>query len=326
VNVVGAGSFAQRILIPGLQRAGFTLGAIASAKGLSAKAVGERFGFVSTVSPEEALVDPSASVVAIATRHSSHADLAAAALRAGKAVFLEKPPCLTAAELDALRSARTESGQLLRVGFNRRHAPLAIAMREHVRRPSGAIELLYRVNAGQLPSDHWLKDEQDEGGRLLGEGCHFVDFACWLIGARPSSVTCVPSIDRSREPSSVESFTIALGFPDGSLATIVYAVRGAPGLGKEYVEAHAGGASACLDDYRTLITHDGRRRHRRRQGKQDKGHFGQFSAFQSDLAGTSTPELDPLESMAATLEAYDSMRSRTLSTSESSSHRNGNAA
>jgi predicted dehydrogenase/threonine dehydrogenase-like Zn-dependent dehydrogenase len=305
VNVIGAGSFAQRILIPGLRKAGFTLGAVASSRGLSAKGAGERFQFPRAVSPEEAVSDPAAGLVATATRHASHAALAEAALRAGKAVFVEKPPCVNLGELAALRAARADTGGRLDVGFNRRHAPLAIAFRDHVRKADSPIELIYRVNAGALAPTHWLNDPEDGGGRLLGEGCHFVDFACWLIGACPVTVACVPGLDRDRRAALPESFTLALGFANGSIATILYAVRGAEGLGKEYVEAHSGGLSACLDDYRRLATYDGQRRATRRQREQDKGHFRQFAALKS---GSSSGDFDPLDSMAVTLEAYDSMR------------------
>jgi predicted dehydrogenase len=293
VNVIGAGSFAQRILIPGLRKAGFRLGAVASAKGLSAKAAADRFGFARTAGVEEAIADPEAGLVAIATRHASHASLAEAALRAGKAVFVEKPPCLTFEELGALRAARAETDQPLFVGFNRRHAPLAIALRDHVREPGAPVELLYRVNAGPLPSDHWLADLADGGGRLLGEGCHFVDFACWVVGAPPVAIAC----------TSAGRFALSLGFPDGSVATILYAVGGADGLAKEYVEAHAGGRSACLDDFRALSLHGGPRRRSRRRGKQDKGHLAQFAALLSDGGSSRGADVDPLDSMASTLEA-----------------------
>jgi predicted dehydrogenase/threonine dehydrogenase-like Zn-dependent dehydrogenase len=305
VNVIGAGSFAQRILIPGLRKAGFTLGAVASSRGLSAKGAGERFEFSRTVSPEEALADPGAGLIAIATRHASHAGLVEGALRADKAVFVEKPPCLSQVELAALRAARADSGRRLDVGFNRRHAPLARAVRDHVLHGAEPIELIYRVNAGRLPPAHWLNDPEDGGGRLLGEGCHFVDFACWLIGSSPATVACVSG---SRQATFAESFAISLGFPNGSIATISYAVGGAERLGKEYVEAHSGGRSACLDDYRTLTTYDGKRRHTRREREQDKGHFRQFVALASDLEVSPAGEFDPLDSMAATLAAYDSMR------------------
>jgi predicted dehydrogenase len=304
-NVVGAGSFAQRVLIPRLSAAGFALGSVASARGLSARSVADRFGFQRAVTPDEAIEDGDAELVAIASRHSSHARLAAQALSAGKAVFVEKPPCLSWDELDLLLTARADSGRPLFVGFNRRHAPLALSLRDHIARGQGPIELLYRVNAGRLPPHHWLDDPQDGGGRLLGEGCHFIDFACWLVGSLPTSVAATPGVLSGSGPS--EAFAATLGFDDGSVATILYCSGGASDLGKEYVEAHAGGRSGCIDDYRMLTLYDGRRRRKVRTGKRDKGHSDQFRAI---ATGATAPgaDLDPLSSFAVTLRAHDAMR------------------
>lgn len=309
-SVIGAGSFAQRVLIPGLKQAGFELHAIASARGLSAKASADRFGFARTLRPEEAIADPESGLVAIATRHASHATLAEAALRAGKPVFVEKPPCLSQEELAALRAARAASAQPLYVGFNRRHAPLAIELREHVRAADAPIELLYRVNADRLGPDHWLNDPDEGGGRLLGEGCHFVDFACWLVGDRPVRTGCVLAVG----PGEPESFAVTLGFANGSVASILYAVGGASGVAKEHVEAHSAGRSGRLDDYRRLFLHQGQRKRTTRQRRQDKGHSAQFAAILSTTTTTvHALEPDPLASMAATLGALEVARSGAAS-------------
>jgi predicted dehydrogenase len=308
VNVVGAGSFAQRVLVPNLKRAGFRLGAVASARGLTAKAAADRFGFGAVTTADEALSDPAADLVAIATRHASHAALVEAALRAGKAVFVEKPPCLTDAELHSLRTARAETGGPLFVGFNRRHAPFTFALREHVRETRAPIELLYRVNAEPLPPGHWLCDPDDGGGRLLGEGCHFIDFARWVIGADPVAVAAVAAGAPAGSLASAESFSIVLRFVDGSLATILYGAAGSRAIAKEYVEAHAGRRSATIDDYRTLALYGHRGRPTRRTAKQDKGHRAQFAALIDELASPSRPELDPLDSMQTTLEAQAAVR------------------
>ena len=296
-NVIGAGSFAQRVLIPGLQRAGFELRAAASARGLSARAAKDRFGFDRAVTPSEAIEDPGAGFVAIATRHSSHAELAVAALRAGKAVFVEKPPALTNAELLRLRQARADCGGPLFVGFNRRFAPLARQLRDHVRAPATPIELLFRVSAGPLPPDHWLLDP-DGGGRLLGEGCHFIDFACWVVGAPVANVSC--SIGREPDTPLVarQGFSACLQFTDGSSATIVYTARGASALTKEYVEVHAAGRSALLDDFRSLKLLKGGRTDRRRGRSQDKGHRAQLIHLHAALSGRAAGS-EPIRSRAS---------------------------
>ena len=306
-TVVGAGSFASRILIPGLQSAGFSLVSVASANGLSARAAADRFGFARAVGVEEAVADPDAGLAVIATRHNSHADLAAAALTAGKHVFVEKPPCLTVEQLELLRAAELRSGRVLAVGFNRRHAPLAEALRTHVAGRGVPVEVLVRVNAGPLPGDHWLNDPDEGGGRLLGEGCHFVDLACWLVGALPKRVLCSLRPTEGLPPAAAQTFSVTLDFADGSLATILYGAGGAAGLGKEHGEAHGGGRSAVLDDFRSLTLYDGKRNRRQRTRRQDKGHSAQLVHLRRLIEGdvdATTPS--PLDTMAATLAALRS--------------------
>lgn len=302
VGVIGAGSFAQRVLIPSLRDAGFRLHSVASAGGLSATSAVERFGFAQAVAPDALLAEPAIGLVVVATRHGSHATLAAAALRAGKAVFVEKPPSTTLIGLAELRDARNESGLPLVVGFNRRYAPLALEFRRHVRDIPGPIELLYRVNAGPLPDDHWLYDPGDGGGRLVGEGCHFVDFICWVVGALPTSVSAVVQPRPGQTLASAQAFTIGLEFEDGSLGTILYQGNGAVALPKEYAEAHGGGRSALLRDFGALELIDGRRRRRLRNRRGDKGYRAQFERLRRLLAAeTDEDRPDPLDTMAATL-------------------------
>jgi predicted dehydrogenase/threonine dehydrogenase-like Zn-dependent dehydrogenase len=310
VGVIGAGSFAQRILIPALADSGFELVSVASAAGLSARAAADRFSFSSAVTATEVIDNPQIGLVVIATRHSSHASLAAAALRAGKAVFVEKPPCLNPVELRELRAASWESGRPLAVGFNRRHAPLARALREHVG-GHGPVNLIYRVKPDSLPPDHWLLDP-DEGGQLVGEGCHFVDLACWIAGALPDRVSCTMQADLQGSQPAGQRFTVTLQFGDGSLATINYGSAGADAVGKEHLEVHSGDRSALLDDFRRLTLYSGRRQEQKRARSRDKGHFAQIAHLRSVIEGrVSNDPLDPLDTMQVTLAALASVRSGT---------------
>jgi predicted dehydrogenase len=309
VGVIGAGSFAQRILIPGLKEAGFDLVSVASEGGVSAQAAAERFGFGRAATVDEVIGDATVDLIAIATRHSSHARLAAAALRAGKSVFVEKPPCLSFDELKDLRAASQESDRLLMVGFNRRHAPLAKLLREELSDQPDPLSAVYRVSAGALPADHWLNDIDEGGGRLLGEGCHFVDFACLLAGSLPERLSCSAGNAYGQFRSATNSFTIVMDFPGGSSVTIIYTPAGSPDVGKEYAEAHAGATSLLLDDFRSLEVHrDGRARRIRRRGH-DKGHAAQFEQLRRVLSRVDSPDdLDPLDTMAWTLRAAASAR------------------
>ena len=298
VGVIGAGSFSRRLMIPGLRSAGFALAAVASGNGLSAVEAQRQFKFEHVGTPEEVLDDRALDVVAIASRHSTHADYAIRALERGKAVFVEKPPALTQIELDRLEDA--SRGKILQVGFNRRFAPLALAMRQHISQPGGPVELLYRVAAGQLPDDHWLNDVEEGGGRFLGEGCHFVDFCCWFMGGLPEHVQA--SVAPSPQPVPLAArFSITMTFSGGSLATIVYGSEAASSTGKELAEAHSNGRSARLDDYRRLELSGSGRKQVLRHRRPDKGHAAQFLAFRQALAGDRTEGPSPLDTMATTL-------------------------
>ncbi len=284
-GLIGTGNFAQGTVAPGLQRAGFRLAAVSSASGRSAHAAKDQFAVDRLLSPDEILADPSIEVVAIVTRHATHAAYATAALKAGKAVFVEKPACLTWDELDELKDAAADGPPLL-VGFNRRYAPLARSMRDHVAGRDHPVELLCRVNAGPLPEDHWLNDPDEGGGRLVGEGCHFIDFACWFVGALPRRVSTMMRAAPGEPLAAAQSFSVALDFEDGSIATILYGSGGATGLGKEYFEAHAGGRSAVLDDFTALVTYDGRRKQTKKGKGRDKGHDAQFRYLRELVNGS----------------------------------------
>jgi predicted dehydrogenase len=305
-GVIGAGSFAQRIMIPGLRRAGLNLASVASASGLSARAAADRFGFERSTTVDELISDPAVGLIAIATRHDSHAPLATAALEAGKLVFVEKPPCLSRAELADLRDAAAAAEWPLIVGFNRRHAPAAELLRQTAASRLGPLELLYRVNAGTLPPEHWLNDLEQGGGRLVGEGCHFIDFACWALGDLPERVSCLLRRSPEQPPAAAQGFTVIMEFADGSLATVVYDAGGSSALPKESIEAHFDGQSIVIDDFRDLFSYEGRKR-RRQRGVRGKGHPEQFQHLGEVARGEGTPTTpDPLDTMAVTLAALES--------------------
>ena len=105
VGLIGAGSFAQRILLPGLVEAGFAFASVASGSGLSARSAAERFPFARTVRPDEVIDDPDADVVAIATRHATHA-----AVRRARAARRQGGLRREAAVPDLGRAGRPEAG------------------------------------------------------------------------------------------------------------------------------------------------------------------------------------------------------------------------
>ncbi|HEY5397129.1 MAG TPA: bi-domain-containing oxidoreductase [Trebonia sp.] len=293
VGLVGAGAFAIGTLLPALRAAGFRrLAAVGSAGGLSAARAAQRHGFEKAAAGADAvLADPDVTVAVIATPHDTHAVLAVAALTAGRHVWCEKPVALTEDELDAVRAAWRESGRVLAIGFNRRWSPAVAAARRALAGVAAPKLVVYRVAAGPVPENHWYRDRR-QGGRLLGEVCHFVDTAQALVGASIEDVTALAG-GGHRGPA--DDAVVALRFADGSLATIGYG-SAVPSAGKEWIEVHAGEHRIVIDDFRS-VTADGRRLWK---GRQDKGHDALAAAFR--LAVTGAADL-PTEDMLATTRA-----------------------
>ena len=225
IGWAGAGAFSTGTLLPAFRAAGFgRFVAIASASGLSARRAAERHDFEKAVPGADALIsDPDVEVVVVATPHDTHADLTARALAAGRHVWCEKPLALTLDELDAVEKAWRGSGRQLAVGFNRRWSPAVLAAQRALAGVAATKLVVYRVAAGPVPDGHWYHDRR-QGGRLLGEVCHFVDTAQALVGAPIEDVTALPGGGGAGVVHG-DDVAVSLRFADGSLAASRTAVR-----------------------------------------------------------------------------------------------------
>ena len=305
VGIFGAGRFARGVLLPHLAGLpGVRLAGVCTRSGRGARDAAGRFGCaVATSDPARLLDDPDIDAVVVATRHASHAELAAAALRAGKHVFVEKPLCLSESELGAVERALDDARAAgrepcLTVGFNRRFSPHARAVRAAFaeRGESRApMVVTYRVNAGPTPAGSWLADPR-EGGRLIGEGCHFVDFCSAVIGAEPLEVTAGGLAPAGGGGAAGDTVVVTVRYAGGSLATIQYVTVGHPDLPKERCEVSAGGRTAVVDDFRVTRFHGGGRNVR---GRQAKGFAETLRAF-LDACRDGGPWPIPWRSLAAT--------------------------
>jgi predicted dehydrogenase len=300
-GVIGTGAFAQRVLMPALLRAGFKIRSTASSGGTSAAIAAERAGAeVATSSVNEVLRDPAIGTVFIATRHDTHGALALSALEAGKHVFVEKPLALAEDELDRLEAAAAASDRLLTVGFNRRFAPLTRELRAATAGRAGPLSLVITVNAGAIPRDHWTQHPQMGGGRIAGEGCHFIDLARALVGAAISGGSATAAAARGVRIDDITH--IVLEFEDGSTAAIHYLASGARSFPKERVEAFADGRTFVIDNWRRMRSFGsggspgvrrGLRRLLRPAARQDKGHDAEVEQWYRAVTG-SAPAPIPL--------------------------------
>jgi predicted dehydrogenase/threonine dehydrogenase-like Zn-dependent dehydrogenase len=300
VGFVGAGNFARAMLLPRFQKlAGVSLAGVSTASGINARAVGDRFGFsYATTDTPALLADPAVQAVVIATRHASHARFAAQALRAGKAVFVEKPLALDEEGLQEVLAAQAESGGVLAVGFNRRFSPLSLAVKEAF--IAGLpLALNYRVNAGAIPRESWVHDPEEGGGRIIGEVCHFVDLLQYLSGEDPVEVSAQAL--GGPEGGLHDTVAITLRFSRGSVANLSYFATGDRSFPKERLEVFGGGTLAVLDDFREVLISRGGKRTRVKKLAQEKGFDQEVAAFVQAARGGGLPI--PLASLVATTRA-----------------------
>lgn len=311
--LIGAGSFATSTIVPGLVKAGLKPAAVASGSGLSGETARRRFGFAAVESEPEALLHrDDVQLAVIATRHDSHARLAAAALEAGLAVYVEKPLALDWDEVAMVMEAQRRSGAPLLVGFNRRHGPLAAALREL----PGPRLMSYRVNAGVLPIDHWANDLRRGGGRLKGEGCHFIDFLCDQANGDPLSVMANGFASDPELPlAATDNFSVQIKFADGSVGSLHYAADAPEGAGKERFETSSPGAYATIEDFRRGEIRRGSRRRRLGGRAQDKGFTAQYEFLARVVRGDADPA-DPETFYVSTLATLAAARALETQRSE----------
>jgi predicted dehydrogenase/threonine dehydrogenase-like Zn-dependent dehydrogenase len=290
LGVIGAGNFASAMFLPSIRRiASIDRVGIASASGLNARHTAQRYGFrYASADAEQIITDPQINVVAILTRHNLHAPLVVKALQAGKHVFCEKPLALNLDELDQVIAVLKRCETLLTVGFNRRFAPFAVQLKKFISQSQEPLLINYRVNAGYLPPSHWLHDSTQGGGRIIGEGCHFVDFLTFLTGSLPINVSAqsLPDGGVYHEDNVILNFT----FGNGSIGSVSYFANSDKSFPKERVEVFGGGRAAVLDDFRSLqLTLNGKTKKMHSYLRQDKGHLAVLGNFFSAIQNNGDP-------------------------------------
>jgi len=314
LGVLGAGMYANATLLPVLKNnKDFELVGIASSGGLHAQHSGKKFGFQYATSNEDEIInDPKINTVAILTRHDSHAELVIKALKAGKNVFVEKPLAVDSEQLSLVGKQLAKADHcLLTVGFNRRFSPLAQSLKATIANRTEPLHAHYRVNAGYIPLNHWTHDEKLGGGRIIGEGCHFIDLITYLVGAAPVSVSAhaLPGGGKYREDNVSMTFT----FPDGSIGVVDYLANGDKSFPKERLEVFCEGTIAVLDDYVSLTTiRDGKKKVE--SMAQDKGWKAEMAAFAAAIKSGGDAPI-PYEQLIgvtkSTFAAVESIRSKS---------------
>lgn len=284
-GMIGAGSFGQNFILPAIKEK-VNLSGIATARPNSARNVADKFGFeYCTGDAQEILNDPNINTLFIATRHDSHGKYVLKGLSGNKHIFTEKPLCIYRDELEEIKKVYATTQSKLMVGFNRRFAPMSAHIIKKINNtiPSS---ILMRINAGVVAKDHWIHDPKIGGGRIVGEVCHFIDYATFLATSKISSVAAIAMHDAN---GLEDTLSITLKMENGSIATIAYFSNGNKEVNKEYIEIYNGGFIAKIDDFKELIIADSGGT-KKITGHQDKGHKLELEAFiQSIKDGKKSP-------------------------------------
>jgi len=311
VGVLGAGSFANRILLPAIKATeSAQLVAICSRSGLTAQNSGRKFGFAYATSSEaQVLADDNIDAVVITTPHHLHGRQVVAALSAGKHVFCEKPLCLSEEELSKILAAWQDApARLLMAGYNRRFSPMARVLKEFIGGASEAMMMSYRVNAGLISRQHWIQDPERGGGRTIGEVCHFVDFMTYIAGALPVKVWS--QVLPNGATYCDDNLAATLQFSNGSIGSVLYVANGDKSLPKERFEVFSGGKAAVLDDFRRLeLRQNGRVKLHRSLLRQDKGHRNGWRAFSEAVANNQPSPIGIAEIATTSLATFAAMKS-----------------
>jgi predicted dehydrogenase len=317
VGFVGAGNFASLVLLPALGRVpGVRFRAICSGGGVSAAVRGERHGFeVACTDAAHVLGDQAVNAVFVATRHDLHAAQTLEALEAEKHVFVEKPLAIDAEQLAEFERGVAALGDrcpLWMVGFNRRFSEAARICKEFLSAVKGPLSISYRFNAGPIPQDHWVQDPEVGGGRLVGEACHALDLACFLVGAPIERVFTEAIAPGGAAGSGEDQAVVTARFADGSVASICYFAGGDKAFPKERIEIFGGGSVAVIDDFATVtLVRNGRTRTQRLRGR-DKGHAAELLAFVEAVRAGGPPPI-PISSLLnvswASLATVESLQS-----------------
>jgi predicted dehydrogenase/threonine dehydrogenase-like Zn-dependent dehydrogenase len=274
VGCIGAGGFARGIIFPHLRSsAGVVLESVATSTGAAAVSASKGFGFSRAQAPSELLDNPNVDAVFILTRHNSHAAYVKSALERGKSVFVEKPLAINREQLEMVRTAHAkgmaEKGSaFVMVGFNRRFSPLTEKLQHFFAGRTEPMLVHIRCNAGFIPRSSWVQDPEN-GGRIVGEMCHFVDWARAVVGCPMTTLTAAALPDAGRY--NQDNITVTISFQDGSVANLVYVANGDRAVGKEHFEVFCGSSVARIDDFKALyLSSNGKTE--TLKGRQEKGH------------------------------------------------------
>ncbi len=186
-GVIGAGWFGEihcNVIagVPGLE-----LAALADRDAARLEEIGRQYGIASLHTDyRDLLADPAIDLVHIVTRWDSHAEIAVAALAAGKHVLLEKPMAPTVAECEQICQAARDADTYLMVGHVCRFNPRCIAAQKAI--AAGSIGRVVSLNGWRNVPAAWAENALNKVSPISDTAIHDTDLMLWFTGAPVTSV------------------------------------------------------------------------------------------------------------------------------------------
>jgi len=272
VGIIGCGSFAYSTIAYYLRRENASfLKAAMDLDPAKARSLVKRFGGAyATTDAALILDDPDITLVYVASNHASHAEYAIEAIRRGKHVHIEKPHVVTRSQLAALSDAmRSRPEVMVFLGFNRPRSGHFSRLLNEARREVGPSMINWFVAGHAIEDDHWYFNSA-EGGRILGNLCHWSDLTLELM---PKTDRFPCRVIPASDGRSKSDFVTSIIFPDGSLASITFSAKGHTFEGvREVLQLHKGDLIATIRDFKTLSLTRGSSRRSISSLHRDHGH------------------------------------------------------
>ncbi len=292
IGFVGLGSFAQNHLLPNIIKSGFKLGGVANQTPASSLSIAEKSGFSFYSSDYKELINnPITGTVFCASRHDSHSKIVIESINAGKPIFVEKPLAVNREELDEIREAFNKTPSTLMCGFNRRFSESFRTIKKFIQGNNYPLTMIYRVNAGFIPKEHWVQQPL-QGGRIIGEACHFIDTMLFLCESKPKKVFAESiSSQSSANIYDRDNVSITIKFENGSIGTLIYTAAGSAILPKEYFELHSERKSAIMNNFETVELFGGKGRKILKMDS-DKGISEEIKSFYNAIKNNLKSPID----------------------------------
>jgi len=303
IGFIGAGSFAQSYLIPPLKETGVEFTAVSTATSVNAETAAKKFGFkYASTDSSEIINMKDVNMLFCASKHDSHAQYVIESLNGGKPIFVEKPLAVNLEQLAEIDEAMMKNKGKIMVGFNRRFSKPFKEIAEFFKARTEPMSISYRVNAGMPPVTSWPFRPEQGSGRIIGEGCHFIDCMIFLTKALPVKIFAECISSQNPQTFNHDNVVMTIKFSDGSIGSLQYFANGDSSLPKEYCEVFCEGSSAIMKNFESVEFN--------RAGKSNKKSFDGKKGHNEEVIKT----IEAIKTGKPMPITYEEIRKSTLAT------------